>query len=119
MDTFCVQCREELVELKNAESSGIILFTTPEQVRASAGAGCQACAMFETNLSLFEGWEGFFDDYAKQYVKDLSESVRRGPIILISVLFNEMGLGFQWIGLLPATPMAVVLRLSSGESCRQ
>ncbi|KXJ95175.1 heterokaryon incompatibility protein-domain-containing protein [Microdochium bolleyi] len=108
MDTFCTRCREELSELRSAESCGIFLLNTPEQIRDSAARGCQACAMFEANISLFEGWEELFETWAGYGEQDPRDA-GKGKL-LITVLFVELALPMRWMSLMPATPMSLVLK---------
>ena len=139
MDKFCRRCVRDILDQTAFESFAFIILRKPAEIRASAKLGCRACAIFEANLSLWNGFESrmelheqcnmnvsakeeyLMSKYGADAWEDFSdipgdelEGLKQGRIMIYVLLGRDL-IPLMGTMLLPWTPMAFVLRRDEGE----
>jgi hypothetical protein len=53
---LCRPCKRDIIDQEAVGSGCFIILRKPAEIKASASSGCRACAIFEANLVLFDGF---------------------------------------------------------------
>jgi hypothetical protein len=137
-EELCRRCTAEILQGESAEGGVWYILRKPEQIRASSRAGCRVCAIFEANLSLFDGFESMSKmsenwivtpsaikeaqqapgHHGGELSKEEMEKLAKGRLPIFLVARREM-IPLMGTMLCPWSPMIFILRHKEGESIRR